>query len=290
MKKKALLCSCLILLIIVIVSGIILFTNREEDDQTQSSQPVVNTEVQNTEVTNISDESNSETLGDIETESPIIDEQDRELKFDNYIVDTKDSETFYDDTNDVIEDNNYDVSTDIVSGNGFSNGFAMKDTENTTVATHGFNDGILNGKDGTMIVVSERDASICTKESVRENLLHDYGFGYYLACGPKDIPLDAPIVFGEGLTGWETYFETEPAHDPTISEYGQLLCDTKVSTAFGETLFIIYFSPSDEKFYAFAFIDCDGGRMLEIDMYSDSTSYLYSYLLEVTNYSIMLIK
>jgi hypothetical protein len=173
----------------------------------------------------------------------------------------------------------------------FSNGFVLENTENLTVGSYGFNEGILYGEStDAIITVDEKDSLSTTIQELRVDALNNYALTYYLSCEPLDIPIDADCEIGVGLTDWESYFEGEPYKDPTVEDWVQLLCDTITDTAFGSTLYFEVYQPYNERYVAHAYILCERDRILSITIEDTKRDNLWSYLIELTNDSISLVK
>lgn len=220
-------------------------------------------------------------------ESTEYTEQDRELKFDNYVTTTKGKDSYVENP---IENNSKDVDVDVVNDYEFSNGFTLSNTENIIVSSYGFNAGELVGQDGTHIRVKEEDALKTTVQTLRAQTLEDLGFSYYVAACPLNIQTDAKVTVGEGLSDYEKYFELEPYKDPTIEDWGQVLCDTVIDTAFGSALYTEIYSPDTKMYTAYVYILCERERILNITIRGENRDYLLPYLYELTNDSISLIK
>ena len=138
--------------------------------------------------------------------------------------------------------------------------------------------------------VKEEDALKTTVQTLRVQMLEDLGFSYYVAVCPLDIPADAKVTVGEGLSDYEKYFELEPYKDPTIEDWGQVLCDTVIDTAFGSALYTEIYSPDTKMYTAYVYILCERERILNIMIRGENRDYLLPYLYELTNDSISLIK
>lgn len=275
-KKIAISCAIIALIVSVCVGSVYLFGDRkqspnEETVESQTEESVIESTEESTEV----------------VESTEYTEQDRELKFDNYVTTTKGKDSYVEDP---IESNSKDVNVDVVNDYEFSNGFVLSNTENIIVSSYGFNAGELVGQDGTHIKVKEEDALKTTVQTLRAQTLEDLGFSYYVASCPLDIPSDAKVTVGEGLSNYEDYFELEPCEDPTIEDWGQVLCDTVIDTAFGSALYTEIYSPDTNMYTAYVYILCERERILNIMIRGEDRDYLLPYLYELTNDSISLIK
>lgn len=275
-KKIAISCAIIALVAFVCVGLVYLFGDKE---QSPSKETV---ESQTEESITESTEESTEVV-----ESTEYTGQDRELKFDNYVTTTKGKDSYVENP---IENNSKDVDVDVVNDYEFSNGFTLSNTENIIVSSYGFNAGELVGQDGTHIRVKEEDALKTTVQTLRAQTLEDLGFSYYVAVCPLDIPADAKVTVGEGLSDYEKYFELEPYKDPTIEDWGQVLCDTIIDTAFGSALYTEIYSPDTKMYTAYVYILCERERILNIIICGENRDYLLPYLYEVTNDSISLIK
>ena len=275
-KKIAISCAIIALVAFVCVGLVYLFGDKE---QSPSKETV---ESQTEESITESTEESTEVV-----ESTEYTGQDRELKFDNYVTTTKDKDSYVENP---IENNSKDVDVDVVNDYDFSNGFTLSNTENIIVSSYGFNAGELVGQDGTHIRVKEEDALKTTVQTLRAQTLEDLGFSYYVAVCPLDIPADAKVTVGEGLSDYEKYFELEPYKDPTIEDWGQVLCDTVIDTAFGSALYTEIYSPDTKMYTAYVYILCERERILNIIIRGENRDYLLPYLYELTNDSISLIK
>lgn len=275
-KKIAISCAIIALIVSVCVGSVYLFGDRkqspnEETVESQTEESIVESTEESTEV----------------VESTEYTEQDRELKFDNYVTTTKGKDSYVEDP---IENNSKDVNVDVVNDYDFSNGFVLSNTENIIVSSYGFNAGELVGQDGTHIRVKEEDALTTTVQTLRVQTLEDLGFSYYVASCPLDIPSDAKATVGEGLSNYEDYFELEPYKDPTMEDWGQVLCDTVIDTAFGSALYTEIYSPDTKMYTAYVYILCERERILNVMIRGENRDYLLPYLYELTNDSISLIK
>lgn len=275
-KKIAISCAIVALIVFVCVGSVYLFGDRkqspnEETVESQTEESIAESTEESTEV----------------VESTEYTEQDRELKFDNYVTTTKGKDSYIENP---IENNSNNVNVDVVSNYEFSNGFILANTENIIVSSYGFNAGELVGQDGTHIVVNEEDALKTTIQTLRVQMLEDLGFSYYIAVCPLNIPTDAKVTVGEGLSDYEKYFELEPYKDPTIEDWGQVLCDTVIDTAFGSALYTEIYSPDTKMYTAYVYILCERERILNIMIRGENRDYLLPYLYELTNDSISLIK
>lgn len=275
-KKIAISCAIIALIVSVCVASVYLFGDRkqspnEETVESQTEESIVESTEESTEV----------------VESTEYTEQDRELKFDNYVTTTKGKDSYVEDP---IENNSKDVNVDVVNDYDFSNGFVLSNTENIIVSSYGFNAGELVGQDGTHIRVKEEDALTTTVQTLRVQTLEDLGFSYYVASCPLDIPSDAKVTVGEGLSNYEDYFELEPYKDPTMEDWGQVLCDTVIDTAFGSALYTEIYSPDTKMYTAYVYILCERERILNVMIRGENRDYLLPYLYELTNDSISLIK
>jgi hypothetical protein len=275
-KKIAISCAIIALVAFVCVGLVYLFGDKE---QSPSKETV---ESQTEESITESTEESTEVV-----ESTEYTGQDRELKFDNYVTTTKGKDSYVENP---IENNSKDVDVDVVNDYEFSNGFMLSNTENIIVSSYGFNAGELVGQDGTHIRVKEEDALKTTVQTLRAQTLEDLGFSYYVAVCPLDIPADAKVTVGEGLSDYEKYFELEPYKDPTIEDWGQVLCDTVIDTAFGSALYTEIYSPDTKMYTAYVYILCERERILNIIIRGENRDYLLPYLYELTNDSISLIK
>lgn len=275
-KKIAISCAIIALVAFVCVGLVYLFGDKE---QSPSKETV---ESQTEESITESTEESTEVV-----ESTEYTGQDRELKFDNYVTTTKGKDSYVENP---IENNSKDVDVDVVNDYEFSNGFTLSNTENIIVSSYGFNAGELVGQDGTHIRVNEEDALKTTVQTLRAQTLEDLGFSYYVAVCPLDIPADAKVTVGEGLSDYEKYFELEPYKDPTIEDWGQVLCDTVIDTAFGSALYTEIYSPDTKMYTAYVYILCERERILNIIIRGENRDYLLPYLYELTNDSISLIK
>lgn len=275
-KKIAISCAIIALVAFVCVGLVCLFGDKE---QSPSKETV---ESQTEESITESTEESTEVV-----ESTEYTGQDRELKFDNYVTTTKGKDSYVENP---IENNSKDVDVDVVNDYEFSNGFTLSNTENIIVSSYGFNAGELVGQDGTHIRVKEEDALKTTVQTLRAQTLEDLGFSYYVAVCPLDIPADAKVTVGEGLSDYEKYFELEPYKDPTIEDWGQVLCDTIIDTAFGSALYTEIYSPDTKMYTAYVYILCERERILNIIIRGENRDYLLPYLYELTNDSISLIK
>lgn len=216
-------------------------------------------------------------------------EQDRTLKFDDYVTTIKGAESYVTNPEDIKTNGN--TAVDVVDCYDFSNGFILQNTKNITVASYGFNEGELYGADpDTIIHVKEEDALKTTVQQLRLDSLTTLGLNYYLACEPTGVPMNAETTLGVGLKDWELYFEVAPYKDPTIEDWCQLLCDTVTDTAFGSTLYVEAYLPTSNKYVAYAFILCERDRILSISISDTTRDNLWSYLIELTNDSISLVK
>lgn len=275
-KKIAISCAITVLIVSVCIASVYLFGDRkqspnEETVESQTEESIVESTEESTEV----------------VESTEYTEQDRELKFDNYVTTTKGKDSYVEDP---IENNSKDVNVDVVNDYDFSNGFVLSNTENIIVSSYGFNAGELVGQDGTHIRVKEEDALTTTVQTLRVQTLEDLGFSYYVASCPLDIPSDAKATVGEGLSNYEDYFELEPYKDPTMEDWGQVLCDTVIDTAFGSALYTEIYSPDTKMYTAYVYILCERERILNVMIRGENRDYLLPYLYELTNDSISLIK
>lgn len=275
-KKIAISCAIIALVAFVCVGLVYLLGDKE---QSPSKETV---ESQTEESITESTEESTEVV-----ESTEYTGQDRELKFDNYVTTTKGKDSYVENP---IENNSKDVDVDVVNDYEFSNGFTLSNTENIIVSSYGFNAGELVGQDGTHIRVKEEDALKTTVQTLRAQTLEDLGFSYYVAVCPLDIPADAKVTVGEGLSDYEKYFELEPYKDPTIEDWGQVLCDTIIDTAFGSALYTEIYSPDTKMYTAYVYILCERERILNIIIRGENRDYLLPYLYELTNDSISLIK
>lgn len=275
-KKIAISCAIVALIVFVCVGSVYLFGDKEQSPsketvESQTEESIMESTEESTEV----------------VESTEYTEQDRELKFDNYVTTTKGKDSYVENP---IENNSNNVNVDVVNDYEFSNGFVLANTENIIVSSYGFNAGELVGQDGTHIVVKEEDALKTTIQTLRVQMLEDLGFSYYVAACPLNIPTDAKVTVGEGLTDYEKYFELEPYKDPTIEDWGQVLCDTVIDTAFGSALYTEIYSPDTKMYTAYVYILCERERILNIMIRGENRDYLLPYLYELTNDSISLIK
>ena len=275
-KKIAISCAIIALVAFVCVGLVYLFGDKEQSPsketvESQTEESIMESTEESTEV----------------VESTEYTEQDRELKFDNYVTTTKGKDSYVENP---IENNSKDVDVDVVNDYEFSNGFTLSNTENIIVSSYGFNAGELVGQDGTHIRVKEEDALKTTVQTLRDQTLEDLGFSYYVAACPLNIQTDAKVTVGEGLSDYEKYFELEPYKDPTIEDWGQVLCDTVIDTAFGSALYTEIYSPDTKMYTAYVYILCERERILNITIRGENRDYLLPYLYELTNDSISLIK
>lgn len=275
-KKIAISCAIVALIVFVCVGSVYLFGDKEQSPnketvESQTEESIMESTEESTEV----------------VESTEYTEQDRELKFDNYVTTTKGKDSYVENP---IENNSKDVDVDVVNDYEFSNGFTLSNTENIIVSSYGFNAGELVGQDGTHIRVKEEDALKTTVQTLRAQTLEDLGFSYYVAACPLNIQTDAKVTVGEGLSDYEKYFELEPYKDPTIEDWGQVLCDTVIDTAFGSALYTEIYSPDTKMYTAYVYILCERERILNIMIRGENRDYLLPYLYELTNDSISLIK
>ena len=275
-KKIAISCAIILMIAFVCVGAVYLFGDRKQSPNEEA------VESQTNEVVMESTEESTEVV-----ESTEATEQDRELKFDNYVTTTKGKDSYIENPN---ESNNKNVDVDIIDNYDFSNGFVLNNTENIIVSSYGFNAGELVGQDGTYIRVKEEDALTTTVQTLRVQTLEDLGFSYYVAACPLNIPADAKVTIGEGLSDYEKYFELEPYKDPTLEDWGQVLCDTVIDTAFGSALYTEIYSPETNMYTAYVYILCERERILNVTIRGEKRDYLLSYLYELTNDSISLIK
>lgn len=278
MNKKIAICSCVILLIVCSVV-IILFLVRGDktpliEEPVATEEPIISTQ---------------EPIKEEVSDSTEQYEQDRELKFDNYVTTTKGADSYVTNPNDAK--NNGNTNVDVVDSYDFSNGFVLQDTANITVNSYGFDEGKLYGATtNTVIYVKEEDALSTTVQQLRIDTLQMLAMNYYLACEPMSIPRDVDLSIGNGITDYQKYFEKSSDTDPTVEDWCQLLCDTVTDTAFGSTLYVEVYLPASEKYTAYAFILCERDRILSISISDTTRDNLWSYLIELTNDSISLVK
>lgn len=278
MNKKIAISVSVLLLIVCTVVAILFFTRGEK--------PLPDVE------TNVTEETDEEVVdtGNQDVVEPTESyEQDRTLKFDNYVTTIKGADSYV--TNPEDAKTNGNTAVDVVDRYDFSNGFVLQNTKNITVSSYGFNEGELYGSDpNTIIRVKEEDALKTTVQQLRLDTLTTLGLNYYLACEPTGVPRNAETTLGVGLKDWELYFEVAPYKDPTTEDWCQLLCDTVTDTAFGSTLYVEAYLPSSDTYVAYAFILCERDRILSISISDSTQDNLWSYLIELTNDSISLVK
>lgn len=278
MNKKIAICSCVILLIVCSVVIILFFVRGDKTPLTEepvaTEEPIISTQ---------------EPIKEEVSDSTEQYEQDRELKFDNYITTTKGADSYVTNPNDAK--NNGNTNVDVVDSYDFSNGFVLQDTANITVNSYGFDEGKLYGATtDTIIYVKEEDALSTTVQQLRIDTLQMLAMNYYLACEPMSIPRDVDLSIGNGITDYQKYFEKSSDTDPTVEDWCQLLCDTVTDTAFGSTLYVEVYLPASEMYTAYAFILCERDRILSISISDTTRDNLWSYLIELTNDSISLVK
>ena len=279
MNKKIAIVVSVLALIACVVACILFFPRGE------SSLPEVDSNVTEVQDTEVMDTENQ----DIVTPSTESYEQDRTLKFDDCVTIIKGADSYVENPEDAKANEN--TAVDVVDKYEFSNGFVLQNTKNITVASYGFNEGELYGTNpDTIMRVKEEDALKTTVQQLRLDTLKMLGLNYYLACEPTNIPMDAKSTIGVGLDNWEQYFESAPYKDPTTEDWCQLLCDTVTDTAFGSTMYVEAYLPASEKYVAYAFILCERDRILSISISDTTRDNLWSYLIELTNDSISLVK
>jgi hypothetical protein len=121
--------------------------------------------------------------------------------------------------------------------------------------------------------------------------LTEYSLQYYIACNPLDIPRGTKVLLDTGIVDYENYFEEiQPYTDPSHNDICQVMCDTVTDTAFGSTLYMEIYNSAADKYYAYAYILCERDRILSISISSPDEEYLWSYLIELTNDVITLVK
>ncbi len=218
-----------------------------------------------------------------ETEEP-----DRTLQFDNRVTVQKREDSYVDDIEDAEVKQSY--NGDLVDDYDFSNGFVLSKTDNIDILTFGLSDGDMVGASGANIHVQEEDALKTTIQYLRERTLTNSGFGYYIGCSPLGIPVGVECDVDTGFGEWSEYYERSSDIDPAHTDTGQLLCDDIVDTAFGPALYLEMYSGYDGMYRAYAYILCERDRILSISISDSSRDYLWSYLLELTNDGITLVR
>lgn len=232
----------------------------------------------------------SQPSGERPKQQPVVTPQpSNELKFDDYVKLTK-KESDYADGSAVS-------AMDIARRGGmrvdlydFSHGFIMYPSENVTpIFAYDF-EVRLTGQDDAVINVVEKDPLTNTIQALREGKLKEYGFEYYLRSEPLTIDTTVKVSIGTGLSQYQDYFEEQPIHDPTINDRYQIVRDYITKTAFGNALYIQVYDQSLEEWHAHAYILCDRDRILDIHITDKKEDHLWSYLVEVTNDVITLVK
>lgn len=320
-KRKVITIICLVLgLIVCIGAGILIFTAISNGDSIGDTiQNILDVDVNDSD----SDEDDaddfisklpepvvkeeSESSGDKdEQKKPQYSEQDRTLKFDTYIQ-PKDEGKFYkldkDKEDAGIEGgfvitqsgSNIDFNPEedtIVNHNGFSNGFITYPTDNISV---GWSTGVsttMYGSDDSEITVLEDDAKTTNIAELREEQLKYRGFGDYLYYKPKGIPINSDFILGNGLKDYKNFFDDEEIpYDPTMAFGQQLIVDDVIKTAYGDCTYLVFYFPDEERFEVTCWISADGGdRIIDITIISNEYKKLWSYIVELTNDGLVLIK
>lgn len=214
--------------------------------------------------------------------------QDRELHFDNRVTVIKTEDSYVESMGDIDSEQGYDG--DMVNPYDFSNGFVLSKTDNIDITEFGFDRGEMIGASGALIYVKEENSLNTTIQKLREELLDSSGYSLYLGYDPLGIPVGTDCDITVGFEDYEDYYEGQPSFDPAHTEYGQLLCDDIVNTAFGPALYIEIYTGFNESYNAYAFILCERDRILSISMTDSTREYLWSYLIELTNDGITLVK
>ena len=214
-----------------------------------------------------------------------VQEQDRELVFDNLVQTVVTEEDFIDDT--YIQEE-LEVGYTYKADYDFSNGFAVTKTENITPVTSALDyvEAVGYGSDA-YIIVTELDALFNSVDSRIEEHLVNAGWSNYVSYRNKEFEL-SNVKIGEGLINYENYFEVKPHEDITINGNKQLLADTQIETSLGTADYIIW--KDNTSYIMKAVILCDRERIIEVSIKDSKVDYLINYLIEITNDGIYLIK
>lgn len=172
----------------------------------------------------------------------------------------------------------------------FSGGFLMIPSTNLTPS---FTDGTYGmiecATSGFKIGIRERDPAAVSVDDLAKEVFSNSGFydyGQKIECG---VPKNAKLELGVGLADWEDRFKGLMFRsDPTMSGNMQVVADYIDECSYGETRYICLYN--GDRFTAHAFVTCDGGRILEIEVTGNIMNLCWSYVLEVTNNSIKMIE
>lgn len=282
MKKKTIVIAILLAAIIVVSIGLLIsqyeninFLEQGVEDLTEGTQvPSV----------------------DIPENSEVIDgttDTDKDVQFDDYIKWTFDENSLLDKPEDsgIVEGTGYYV-TDF----NFSNGLVIKPSKNLELDYNIGSSAFLKGADGyAKIEIKEVSAIDYTIQQLRKEYLESIGFGYHASLDTNDIPYDAPYDTYKGLLDWEQYYnETQMFRNPSVgyNNYDYLLMDTITKTSYGNTMLVAYYNGSLGTYEAKAFISLmNNTRIVSIEMTNIvRNEYIWSYLIEITNDCLTLIK
>lgn len=281
-KKIKISLICIALAVAVLCVAYVTFSNRGTDTQIDTDVKDTSPSYSTPVVTETPSPSNPQ---------PTVD-PDRQVQLDDRVTVryTEDDYVSAENTEDLYSLESY--GNLVVNGFGFSSGFVLKPTKNVTPIFSGSTYGILScSSDDFSIRVTELDPLLESIDDSVSNQFAEHGFTRYgreVYCG---IPKDAKLELGVGLTDWESYIQgTTFMEDPTIAGDTQLVADYVDESAYGEVRYICFYDNRSKVFDSYAYITCDKGRILELDITGNIMSLCWSYVIEATNNSIQLIE
>lgn len=274
MNKKILIWSSVVLLgILAIIFGVSLLGTPKVEDVVESTEPEpVETVEPSTQPDDV-----------------VIDEQDRELVFDNYVKVERKENDFAKDKFIAVED----LSEAHTASYEFSNGFAVTVSDNIQLDYTISNGVYLKGADGsTEIFVMEVDPTTVTVQELREEFLKSYGINQaYFESMDADIPFGAAFDIKTGILHPEDYLiNSDGSVLGNESRGTHLLVDCIEKTAYGNALTEVIMIREGEIFVSHSAVLCDRDRILEVTITANDYEHLKDYLIELTNDCIIMIK
>lgn len=185
-----------------------------------------------------------------------------------------------------------EIYSEKVTNSGYSKGYLLVPTDYLMWPTGG-TDGegsIFSSNYGIVVHVQEYNASEYTTAMLRKQYIEtNLYMPDYLKYTRENIMRTTEVVLGQGLKYWKDYFVADTPEDYSITGGTQIFADCTEKTAYGSTKYFCWYTDVTGKYTAYAWISCDGGRILEVSTSADSAEDCWSYIVEATNNAIKLL-
>lgn len=177
-----------------------------------------------------------------------------------------------------------------VAGYEFSHGFIMlKSDKVTPVYTDDYIGICETVSDGFRVTIEELDALKTTVDDEIYEVLYSRVLVDYIECEWGLIPRNSNVTLGEGLGNWQELFP-DSRTDPTVYGVSQVVVDSTEECSYGPVRYLCIYNSQDETFEAHAFVTCDMDRLLHIRVDGNVMRTCWSYVIEVTNNVIRIVK